>query len=690
MTRATALSGPAAPAGLTALLGRGRELAAIEALLASPELRLLTLTGPGGIGKTRLALAAAQRATAAFRDGLAVVLLAGVRGTELFGPSVAMALGLPADAGEPVVEQLATQVGDRELLIVLDNMEQLLDAAPQVADLLASTARLKLLVTSRVRLHLRGEHELIVGPLEQQDAVALFAARAQASNSNFNLAAAAAEVATACERLDRVPLALELAAARLRVLSPRELVARLNARLAYLTGGPPDAPERHQTLRATFDWSYELLPTKARSLFAALSIFQDGFTLPAAQAVYAPDASSDLELLENLGVLVDHSLIQRSEHRPHADEEGRFSMLETVREYAAERLAASGAADEYAQRHADHFLAMAKEAKKGLSAAEQPVWLRRLQTETANIRAALGWALPSNDPQLGLELAACLGERFWSFTGRYQEGAHWLKLALASTPGKPERARVEALAAAALMLSGHDVGAANAHAEQALELARRLEDLRLIARCSYMVALVGSELDDEQVSRSRFEHAIEHARAAGDGQCERWGVSGLANFALATGDDRLAKQLATEAIALSRAAEDTGGLMVTHCVLGVASAHLAEGTRALDCMREAAQLAQRLGAAAGVPCLRACGTIVAHVGNAERAARLLGQEELLRERNRMSLDRADRRSLAGAMEILHAKLYPDVLASSWQRGRTMTLTDAFSEIFKELEQQRPN
>jgi predicted ATPase len=584
------------------------------------------------------------------------------------------------------MEQLGARLSGRELLIVLDNFEQLSTAAPQLIALLGEAPGVKLLVTSRSLLRVAGEHGFVVGPLGELDAVQLFAARARAANTAIDSGADVADVEEVCERLDRVPLALELAAARLRVLSVRELLERLDQRLAYLTGGPIDAPERHQSLRATLDWSYELLDARARDLFAAVSVFRGGFTLEAARRVCAPDGTPDAEVVDALGVLIDHSLLQRA-----ADPSGvtRFHMLEVVRDFAAERLLASGILDGLSRRHASAFLELATRASAQLSGPEQSEWVACLEAETANIRAALGWALPDNEPEVGLELAVILARRFWGLTGRYEEGARWLTLALSVKTAGAGRARLRGLIALASMLAVRDPEVGSARADEAVELATALGDDALRARSTYVAALAYHDLDGPR-SCVRFEQARELARRIGDSELVGWTLSGHANLVLARGEDHLAQRLASEALSIARAADDAGSILMSTCVVASTAAQLGEKPQALARIREAVDLARRIGGAASVPCLRTCGVILAHFGEAERAARLLGQAELLLETNRMRLDRGDVRMLDGAMEQLRAKLYPEVLHSAWERGRAMSLEDAYSEVLKELDEPSVN
>jgi predicted ATPase len=625
-----------------------------------------------------LAFAAVERMAGAFRDGTAVVLLAGVSEPELVGANILSALGLRADPARPVFEQLAIELAQRQLLILVDNFEQLVDAAVRLSALLGSAPGLKLLVTSRVLLRLGGEHELRVGPLAQIDAVRLFVLRAQAANARFRLSdAITSDVQAVCERLERVPLALELAAARVRALSPGELLVRLDQRLAILTGGPQDAPERHQTLRATLDWSYELLPPAARELFAELSVFREGFTLSACQTICAADGQSEAELLDTLTVLVDHSLLYRYTDGEHPDRDGRFWMLEVVREYAAERLAASGRESHVSLRHVEYYLGLTEQANQGLAGPEQSSWFARLNAEIANIRAALAWALPRNRPELGLRLAAELTRRFWNLAGSRREDARWLELAIASAP-QPSKDRAEALAGLAILTWKWSLDEAEDYAAQAVTLARELGDQRLLAWCTFVRGAAADHRGDSSLVETSYREAAALACAVGDHEIAWAALNNAANRALGAGDYERAQELARQALTIP-----TPFKAVTLCVLAVANTFLGRDNEAISSIREAAEVVQAAEALA-VGVLLAGGVVVTRVGNAERAARLLGAEEFLREtRHNNHRDPPEQRMLAETLQMLRKKLYPDVLASAWQHGRSMSLQAALDEISKD-------
>jgi predicted ATPase len=459
------------------LIGREREEAAVVQLLRSGSARLLTLVGTGGVGKTRLALAVAASLRGAYDDGAAFVDLSALRDPALVAPTVARALGLRAEGAQDARDLLLAYLHERSLLLVLDNFEQVAAAAPLVADLIAHCAHLALLVTSRAALHLRAEQIFPVQPLSTPDphaalveemagyaAVRLFVARARAVKPDFGLDTHnLAQVAQICRRLDGVPLAIELAAARVTLLPPAALLARLELRLGLLTGGARDLPDRQRTMRSTIGWSYELLGTAEQTLFQRLAVFAGGCTLEAADAVCNLDGMLDtLTALDNLR---DQSLL----HRAHVEAEPhglRIVMLETIRDYALERLAAGGELEEVRRAHALYYLRLAEESESELHGPAEGNWLDRLEREHDNLRAALAWSLqPDPSGQMaerrlaGLRLGAALGE-FWHTRGHVAEGRTWLEPLLA--PGLVGESADEmtvwerALTAAAWLAQAHE------------------------------------------------------------------------------------------------------------------------------------------------------------------------------------------------------------------------------------------
>ena len=492
------------PVQLTQLIGREQESAQAVALLRRPEVRLLTLTGPGGVGKTRLALQVATDLLEDFADGVSFVSLASIREPDLVLPALAQTFELKETPGWLPLEHLKAFLHDKHLLLLLDNFEQVHTAAPLLVELLQACPELKLLVTSRLRLRVSGEYVFPVHPLAVPDpkqlaederlleyaAVALFLQRAQAIKPDFLLTAGNARtIAEICLHLDGLPLALELAAARIRLLSPQALLARLSHRLQVLTGGVQDAPVRQQTLRNTLAWSYGLLTAQEQRLFRWLSVFVGGCTLEAAEAVcQSPqeDGEHSSSVLEGIASLLDKSLVQQTERDGEAP---RLVLLETLREFGLECLEQDEELEAPREAHARFYLELAEAAGTELDGPKQAIWLERLEQEHSNLRAALEWGLEETEEQvterreLALRLSVAL-EPFWVQHGHYREARSFLERVLASSEGESISLRARALwAAADLAIMRGDLAQTMLLGRQSLSLYRELEDVRGMATC---------------------------------------------------------------------------------------------------------------------------------------------------------------------------------------------------------------
>ncbi len=495
------------PVAASPLLGREREVAELVALLSN-EARLVTLTGPGGTGKTRLALQVAAELVGTLRDGVFWVPLGSLSDSTLVASEIARSVGAPDD--------LAAFLRGKELLLLLDNFEHLLDAAPEVGTLLAGTGGLRVLVTSRAPLHLSGEREYRLDPLPANEAAALFVERARGAGRSL---LPDATVEAICRRLDGLPLAVELAAARTRLLAPDALLSRLDAALPLLTGGPRDAPDRQRTLRSTIQWSYDLLGPPSQALFGRLAIFAGSFTLAAAEDVCGAD-------LDGLAALVDLSLL-----KPIGDD--RFLMLDTIREYALERLSALPDAESLRDRHAAFFYELAEQSYAHRFDAEAE-WAERLELDHDDLRLALDRS-SATDPEGALAVAGALGW-FWLSHGHLAEGRDRLAAALAATPGK-ERLRARALAAAGA-LAGR-LGSAQEgrlQLDEAISLWGRLDDRGEVASALDMLGWLLFFDGDDQGSLEAFERSLELQRELDEGHGERRALVGVCQVLVALGD----------------------------------------------------------------------------------------------------------------------------------------------------------
>src|ERR671910_1697714 len=466
----------------TPLVGREKEVAEGCDLLGAEATRLLTLTGPGGIGKTRLALQAAADLLEEFPDGAFFAPLATLTDSELLLPAVAEALGVMETAEQPLGENLKDYLSERRLLLVLDNFEQVLGAAPAVTELVAGAPGLKVLATSRAPLGLYGEHEYAVPPLSvpdvkhlpdlkslsQYEAVRLFIERAKAAKVDFEVTdESAPAVAEICVRLDGLPLAIELAAARIKMLPPKAMLQRLTSRLKLLTGGARDLPERQRTLRATIEWSFALLDEGEQVLFARLAVFSGGRTLEAIEAICDAEGDLPVEAFEGVSSLLDKSLL-RQEEGPNG--EPRFVMLETVHEFAREKLHGSGETEEIKRTHAEYFLTLVEEAYPELKGPDQLEWLERLEAEHDNMRAALTWALERKEVAVALRMGGALSW-FWEVRGYHSEGRRWLEEVLAMDGrGSPEVRAMALAGIGALAEEQGDLDRAQEGCEEGLEL----------------------------------------------------------------------------------------------------------------------------------------------------------------------------------------------------------------------------
>jgi predicted ATPase/class 3 adenylate cyclase len=629
------------PSDVKTFVGRQHELEVLGELLRSPDVRVVTLTGAGGSGKTRLALRAAESLLEPFRDGVFLVDLAPLADAQLVTGTIASVLGVPPTAGRDAIDSLVTHLSGKELLLVLDNFEHVATAAPDVAAIVASAAPVRMLVTSRTPLRIQGERELRVQPLPlpeadaplqevvRSPAVQLFVERAREIRGDFELTEDNADaVSEISRRVDGLPLAIELAASRTRLLSPRALLERLADRLALLTGGASDLPARQRTLRDTIGWSYDLLEEPERALLPRLGVFRGGCSLDAAESVCGNDA------LPSLSALAEHSLL---EVRWNELGEPRYELLETVAEFARQRLGESGEADDLARRHAAYFADLAEAAEPSLYSDARGPWLRRLAEDRDNIRAALAWSVEQDEAAVGLRILAALWLWWWT---AFTEGLAWADRLLALPSGaEPTPARAGALFTAEICWAGAgDLPTIRRYTEEAIAVSRSLGDDRWLALSQALGAgaLAGLTPSGEFVGiehskglarlRAVSEEAIEIGQRTGDPWVAAWTkmISGL--IALLAGDPPTARMWASDAMAEFGELGDSWSRASASVSLAFALLQLGEleaAQEALDGSVPALVDVGDLKMASG--CLIAHGLIARFSGAADEAERRYGE-----------------------------------------------------------------
>jgi predicted ATPase/transcriptional regulator with XRE-family HTH domain len=748
------------PAQPTALIGREREIAAVVAMLRRDDVRLLTLTGPGGTGKTRLALQAAAELLDAFADGVWFVNLAPIRDSALLLPTIAQALGVIELGGQPIEERLKAYLRAKHLLL-LDNFEQVIDGAPRIAELLASAPGLKVLVTSRATLHLYGEHEYGVPPLalpptddgrrttddrkagdptlerpnnraetiSQYESVRLFIARARAAKADFAVTNDnAPAVADICHRLNGLPLAIELAAAQVKLFPPQALLARLGNRLQMLTGGPRDLPERQQTLRGTIAWSYDLLDDGEQALFRRLEIFIGGCTLEAAEAVCvgvgswglgvgsappAPNFQPPTPVLDRLASLIDKSLL-RQEEGP--DGESRFPMLETVREYALERLEESGELETMRLRHAEYFVEFAEAAEPHIREAPGNVWWQRIVADYDDLRAIFAECQAGViDAEYGLRLGHALWQ-FWTRTSRHTEGFRWLTVALERGVPAATPIRAKALIAAGQLAAAFGDQPASTLLEAGLTLAREVRDKQAIAEAlaelgrlarfqgNYARAVMLEEeslvlfreigdaphmigtvlgLGDAALDQGDTTQAMgwfQEALTFNDQFMSNWAMIMLARIAYVQGDGKRAWGILQECLTCSRSLGDFIALAATLIELGRVARLGNDLAGAIAYFSESLTLLQDTGGHEFIANgLEGMAGIATFSEQPQRAARLFGAAEMLRTAANIPLPPVMRAEYDQAVAAIRAQLDESTFAAAWAAGRALTLEQAIAE-----------
>jgi predicted ATPase/DNA-binding XRE family transcriptional regulator len=691
-----ALAGSALPRPATPLVGRDQDLKEITGYLCRPEVRIITLTGVGGVGKTRLAIEAAREATELFSDSVAFVGLASLGNAELIASTVARSLDLRETEGRTPREALHAHLREKHLLLVLDNFEHLLEAAPEVAGLIEACPELVVLVTSRAPLRVRGEQEYPVPPLALPSSTLspdpeevlgspsgrLFVERARAASPSFSLEGEnSSAVAAICWRLAGLPLALELAAAKARFLDPATLLSRLDRALS--TGAARDLPPRQSTMRATLDWSRALLEEHQQVLFRRLSVFAGGFTLEAAEAIGTAVPIDPGDVLFLLGGLAEQSLVTvRQGH----DAQARYGMLEPVRQYARELLEENGEAEGTRRRHAMHYLSLAERAGPGLKGPDQVPWLSRLETEIDNLRAAIQWSIDHGE----VEPVARMGYEswlFWWLHGHLDEGRRWMERALASEPDTPDSVRARLLLVAGTLAQGRsDWGPARAHLEESLELFRRLGDEEGIAYALAAMGLVDLGLKRYEGGLALVQESIDRFLQVG----QRWAASPMLSFAaaasLSRGDIPRARQLAEKGLSLAREVGARDALYLTLQALATVARAEGDHERAARLFGEGLSLSAEVEDHSSLAYyLQGLAAIAASENRSARAARLWGAAEAILESTEViAYAHAPDRSLyRRQVAAVHERLGEAAWEAAWAEGRAMMPRQAVAYALKE-------
>jgi non-specific serine/threonine protein kinase len=690
------------PVQSTPFIGREKERMLLRVLLRRPDVRLLTLIGPGGTGKTRLALQAATELRDDFVDGVAFVALASIGDPALVMPAIAKALGVMEAGDQPLTVRLSDVLRYKQQLLLLDNFEHLLPAAPNIVALLANAPRLKVLVTSRAALRLSGEREFTVPPLTvpnrakllpldeltQFEALRLFVARAQAVNADFALTDENATAVTEiCRRLDGLPLAIELATARCKLFTPQA---------SLLTGGPRDLPVRQQTLRGTIDWSYNLLEPSEQILFVRLGVFVGGCTLEAAEPVCggweigdggwdnSPPTPSPYPLspiLDGLTSLVDKSLIRQT---TGADGEPRFTMLETIYEYARERLAASVEQEAIRRKHAAVFLALAEAAETELEGAKQATWLNRLQQEHDNLRAALDWVAEQGDTDTGLRFARAL-RLFWFMRGHLTEGRAHLARVLKLVGGSAA-ARAKALDSAGFLARYQgDYVAAATFIDESLALWRAVGSAQGIADALSNLGYVALHQGDYAATRSMYEESLDLYRTLGNAQGRADCLSHLGAAAFYQGDSAAALDFHAESLAIWHALGDGEGVAYALYNLGDALCFQGDDTAAVVRFKESLTTSVELGWPWGIVCaMEGVAGLAALYARPEVALRLASFAAWLRRAIAIPLSPPRQEVLARRLEPIRQALSESAYLAAWAEGQGFTLEHAVEYAFAEL------
>jgi predicted ATPase len=692
--------------GLLPIIGREKEIAEIKNLLLQENVRLVTMTGVGGTGKTRLSQEIAQELLRDFPEGVFFINLAAITNFELVASTIAQSLGVKEAGGKPVIELLKDYLRDKRMLFVVDNFEQVIDARPQIAELLATAPKLKILITSRVLLHLSTEREFAVLPLDlpegdasdsldelsNYEAIRLFAQRAQNAKSSFNLTKENAKiVAEICSRLDGLPLAIELAAARVKILTPQMILSKLENRLNLLTGGARDLPARQQTMHGAIQWSYELLSEEEKRLFRQFAVFAGGFTFEAAESVVGEDAGKKLEInqdqisasqinvLDTLTSLVDKSLLVS---KVKADGEIRFRMLEVVREYALESLEASGEAEMMRRNHAAYFLRLGEEAEPKVLGGNSMGWLNRLEEEYDNLRAAFWWAL-EQEPQTATRLAAAL-IHFWIYLGHLTEGCRCLKAALEKSDIASAAIRfklLNGLGGVARYLGNYET--ARKAYDEALATGKATGDLRQIVLSCRGLGMIAYQQGNLTQARKSFEVVLAMSRELNDKLVIAVSLVSLGDLMRTQGYYASARPYYEESLEILRQLDNKLAVSDLLNNLGAVAYDEGDFVAANSNFAEALTIAQEMKHKVAISfALDGFGALLTRVAKLESAAQLAGAAEQLRNSVGYEVEPAERRFLDSYLAELRSAIGTN-FSVNYEQGRNMKLEKAIAHAFNE-------